>query len=77
MPRRPVQLLGAALLAVLALTLARYGLISKAQTIERAPEPKRTALEKASRTLARASRVLFTELERLEERKAALDPGAV
>jgi hypothetical protein len=105
-------------------TLARYGLISKAQTIERAPEPKRTALvaavvrgleaaavddaldlfallmatrlinparrvterdrlamlpvlEKASRTLARASRVLFTEMEGLEKRKAALDPGAV
>jgi TnpA family transposase len=105
-------------------TLARYGLISKAQTIERAPEPKRTALvaavvrgleaaavddaldlfallmatrlisparrvterdrlamlpvlEKASRTLARAFRVLFTEMEGLEKRKAALDPGAV
>jgi hypothetical protein len=105
-------------------TLARYGLLSKAQTIERAPEPKRTALvaavvrgleaaaigdaldlfallmatrlisparrvterdrlamlpalEKASRMLARASRVLFTELGGLEKRKAALDPGAV
>jgi hypothetical protein len=105
-------------------TLARYGLVSKAQAIERAPEPKRTALvaavvrgleaaaiddaldlfallmatrlisherraterdrlamlpvlEKASRTLARASRVLFTELESLEKRKATLDPGAV
>jgi hypothetical protein len=105
-------------------TLARYGLISKAQTIERALEPKRTALvtavvrgleaaaiddaldlfallmatrlisparraterdrlamlpalEKASRTLARASRVLFTELESLEKRQATLDPAAV
>jgi hypothetical protein len=105
-------------------SLARYGLISKAQAIERTPEPKRTALvaavvrgleaaaiddaldlftllmvtrlisparrvterdrlamlpmlEKASRTLARASRVLFTELESLEKRKSALDPGAV
>ncbi len=105
-------------------TLARYGLISKAQAIERTPEPKRTALvtavvrgleaaaiddaldlfallmatrlisparraterdwlamlpvlEKASRTLARDSRVLFGELESLEKRKATLDPGAV
>ncbi|MEO7195630.1 MAG: Tn3 family transposase [Pseudonocardiaceae bacterium] len=105
-------------------TLARYGLLSKAQAIERTSEPKRTALiaavvrgleaaaiddaldlfallmatrlisparraterdrlamlpvlEKASRTLARASRVLFTELEGLEKRKATLDPTAV
>jgi TnpA family transposase len=105
-------------------TLARYGLISKAQAIERTPEPKRTALvtavvrgleaaaiddaldlfallmatrlisparratardrlamlpmlEKASRTLARGSRVLFGELESLEKRKATLDPAAV
>jgi hypothetical protein len=100
-------------------TLGRYGLISKAQAIERTPEPKRTALvtavvrgleaaaiddaldlfallmatrlisparraterdrlamlpvlEKASRTLARGSRVLFSELESLERRKASL-----
>jgi hypothetical protein len=33
--------------------------------------------EKASRTLARASRVLFTELESLEKRKATLNPTAV
>jgi hypothetical protein len=105
-------------------TLARYGLISKAQAIERTSEPKRTALvtvvvrgleaaaiddaldlfallmatrlisparraterdrlamlpvlEKASRTLARGSRVLFTELESLEQRKATLDPAEV
>jgi hypothetical protein len=102
-------------------TLARYGLISKAQTIERALEPRwwrrscagleaaaiddaldlfallmatrlisparraterdrlamLPALEKASRTLARASRVLFTELESLEKRQATLDPAAV
>jgi TnpA family transposase len=104
--------------------LARYGLISKAQLIERAPEPKRTALlaavvrglqaaaiddaldlfallmatrlisperratererlamlpmlEKASRTLARASRVLFAELESMEKQGAGLDPAAV
>lgn len=105
-------------------TLARYGLVSKAQAIERTPEPKRTALvaavvrgleaaaiddaldlfallmatrlisparraterdrlamlpvlEKASRTLARASRVLFGELESLEKRQATMDPAAV
>jgi TnpA family transposase len=105
-------------------SLARYGLVSKAQAIQRAPEPKRTALvaavvrgleaaaiddaldlfallmatrlisqerratererlamlpvlEKASRMLARASRVLFTELESLEKRQATLDPTAV
>ncbi|MFA7764358.1 Tn3 family transposase [Streptomyces sp. NRRL S-448] len=105
-------------------TLARYGLASKAASIERAPEPKRTALmtavvrsleaaaiddaldlfallmatrlisparrasdkerlamlpqlEKASRTLARASKVLIEELERVEEHAADLDVAAV
>jgi hypothetical protein len=47
----------------------------------RATERERLAmlpvLEKASRTLARASRVLFSELESLEQRQATLDPTAV
>jgi len=103
-------------------TLARYGLASKMATIERAPEPRRTALvtavvrslqaaaiddaldlfsllmatrlisparrssdrerlvmlphlEKASRTLARAARVLVAQLALVEQTKT--DPGAL
>ena len=71
-----MQLLRAALLAALVLTLARYGMISKAQTIERAPEPKRTALERfPGRWPVRPAS--YSPSWRLEERKAALDPGAV
>jgi len=105
-------------------TLARYGLLSKAQTIERAKDPRQTALlaavlrnleaqaiddaldlfamlmasrlisasrrrsererlatlpqlERASRTLARASRILVRELERAEQSKKALDVSAM
>jgi hypothetical protein len=105
-------------------TLARYGLLSKAQTIERAKDPRQTALlaavlrnleaqaiddaldlfallmasrlisasrrrserellatlpqlERASRTLARASRILVRELERAEQSKKALDVAAM
>jgi len=104
--------------------LARYGLGSKAQTLERAPEPRRTAmltavlrhleakaiddaldvftvlmatrlisaakrrtdkerlstlpqLEKASRTLALAAKVLIEELELVEETGADVDVAAL
>jgi hypothetical protein len=105
-------------------TLARYGLASKAASIERAPDPRKTALmtavvrsleaaaiddaldlfallmatrvispsrrasdkerlamlpqlEKASRTLARASKVLIEEMERVESARADLDVAAL
>ncbi|MGY3064199.1 TnpA family transposase [Streptomyces sp. TE3672] len=105
-------------------TLARYGLASKAQTLERSAEPKRTALltavvrsleaaaiddaldlfallmatrlinparrvsdrerlvmlphlEKASRTVAKAARVLIRELELTDEVEADLDVAAL
>lgn len=105
-------------------TLARYGLASKAASIERAPDPRKTALmtavvrsleaaaiddaldlfaplmatkvisparrasdkerlamlpqlEKASRTLARASKVLIEEMERVQSAEADLDVAAL
>ena len=105
-------------------TLARYGLASKAASIERAADPKKTALmtavvrsleaaaiddaldlfsvlmasrvispakratdkerlsmlpqlERASRTVARASKVLIEELERVEEHQVDLDVAAL
>jgi hypothetical protein len=96
-----VHLRGGDVAGAAACGAAGHGQLSKAQTIERAPEPRKTALlmatrlinparrasnrerlavlpqmEKAARTLARASKILVEELDRVAEHDANLDVTA-